>query len=357
MYELIIADADIPLFKAAKSVQEDYIIVSGPGFKDLELPNVTALWGHHKKKAHGWLEGYNRELAQELAVLPEELTVEHCVRLSPEVDDHMEAAERSFGGFVGKLKKSGLAEDYLLCIGGEGNFRYEAATLQPYKGKRKEKPLLFHELKRKVIQQYGKRVVLANDQEADDLLGIYGTEDYKHFKKTGVHKYLLAYIDKDIDMVLADSVNFDDDWSEEIPFRMPTAFDCATCFAIQLLMGDKGTDNIPGLPKLTPELHSKYGVRKANGLGEATAKGLLKTCETVPELFERVVEAYKSYYEGLPTTTDFRRESDCVGYNGEMLFYGYMDYLQENAILLWMRREEGEMFDVRKFLDRLGVKY
>ena len=59
MYELIIADSDTPLFRAAKSVQQDYILATMPWGETMEFENVTALWGHHVKKEGGWLKEYN----------------------------------------------------------------------------------------------------------------------------------------------------------------------------------------------------------------------------------------------------------------------------------------------------------
>ena len=49
---------------------------------------------------------------------------------------------------------------------------------------------------------------------------------------------------------------------------------------------------------------------------------------------ERVVEAYKDGF-------------------GE----DWLDKLQEISTLLYLRRQENEIFDVRKALDRLGVDY
>ena len=347
MYKLIIADSDTPLFKAAKSVQEDYIDVTFPDGVKQEMKNVTALWGHHKKKAHGWLEQHNiiREDKGLPPVLPEQLVVEHCSRLLPDID-HMAEAEMQFDFFVGKLKKTRLAEDYLLVIGGEGNFRYDVATLQPYKGKRKAKPLLFQEIKDMILKKYRKRIVLANGEEADDVLGIMGYQNYINYRKTGKWDNILSYIDKDIDMVMSPSWNYDDDIEADLDVRIPTNFECAKCFAVQLLCGDKSTDNIPGLPNITPELRKKYSLGQQKGVGKTTALGMLAGCETAKELFERVVEAYRDYYDG---------SESVAGYGGEMLFYNYLDYLQENAILLWMRRIEGEMFDIRQFLTKMGI--
>jgi hypothetical protein len=348
MYELIIADADTPLFRAAKSVQEDYILATMPWGEVMEFPNVTALWGHHKKKEGGWLAEYNKTMAEagQEPLSPENIGREECSRLSPDIDDHLAEAEKQFDYFVGGLKRTGYAEDYRLVLGGEGNFRYDCAVLQPYKGKRKPKPLLFQEVKDFLINKYKKKVILANDQEADDILGIMGTENYAHYKKTGEWRYILAYIDKDIDMVVSPSFSYND---PEATIRIPTPFEAAKCFAVQMTCGDKAVDNIMGLPNLTEEIVEKYHLRKTKGIGKATAKELLRTCENIQELFARVTEAYRSYY-GVAVHQQQHHDISKGYYD-----WDYLDYMQDTAILLWMRQKEGEMFDIRKFLTRINV--
>ena len=49
------------------------------------------------------------------------------------------------------------------------------------------------------IEYYGDKLEIADGEEADDLTAQYGHEDFLHFRETGEHLYLLAYIDKDLD--------------------------------------------------------------------------------------------------------------------------------------------------------------
>lgn len=344
MFKLMVIDADTPLFKAAKSVQRDYIIARNKKLGiTKEFDNKTQLWGHHSKKEGGWLAEYN-ETAVEKS-LPDDWGVEDCATLAEEITDHLEVAFMSFNQFVGKMKKSGIAEDYLLCLGGEGNFRYDAAQFQPYKGERKDKPLIFQELKDKVVMQYGKRVVLANDCEADDILSHYGWKNYLNYRKTGEWEYLLAYLDKDLKMVVSPNVNYDDPLLK-VEYNTPE--ECARCFCVQLLAGDQATDNIRGLPNFTEEIQQKYELGKTRGIGVATAQRMLRTAESPKEMYARVVEAYKSYY-GEATVHTF------VNFRGDELNWTWLDFLQDNAILLWMQRTEGERISIEYTLRRMGV--
>lgn len=344
LFKLMVIDADTPLFKAAKSVQKDYILAKNKKLGIVKrFDNRTQLWGHHVKKEGGWLAEFN-ETGDEKS-LPEDWVIEDCAELSQDITNHLEQAFMSFNQFVGKMKKSGLAEDYLLCIGGEGNYRYDEAQLQPYKGERKDKPLLFQEVKDKVVLQYGKRVILANGCEADDILSQYGWRNYLNYRKTGKWDVLLSHIDKDLDMVISPSVNYDDPVMEVV-YRTPE--DCARNFCVQLLAGDQSTDNILGLPNFTEDIQKKYELGKTRGIGVATAQRMLRTAQTPKEMYERVVEAYKSYYgeNEIHSFTNFR---------GECLKWTWLDYLQDNAILLWMQREEGEKINIGETLSRMGV--
>lgn len=343
-FKLMIIDADTPLFKAAKSVQRDYIVARNKKLGiTKEFDNKTQLWGHHSKKEGGWLAEYN-ETAVEKS-LPEDWDVEDCAELSKEVKDPLEEAFMSFNQFVGKMKRSGLAEDYLLCLGGEGNFRYDAAQFQPYKGERKDKPLIFQELKDRVVLQYGKRVVLANDCEADDILSHYGWKNYLNYRKTGEWDYLLSYLDKDLKMVVSPNVNYDDPLLK-VEYNTPE--ECARCFCVQLLAGDQATDNIRGLPNFTEETQRKYELGKTRGIGVATAQRMLRTAESPKEMYARVVEAYKSYY-GETTVHTF------VNFRGDELNWTWLDFLQDNATLLWMQRTKGERVSIEDTLRRMEV--
>ena len=66
-------------------------------------------------------------------------------------------------------------------------------------------------------------------------------------------------------------------------------------------------------------------------------------------MFERVVEAYKSYY-------GVDREK-FTSWDDQDYMWNWLDYLQDNAQLLWLRREEGEVYKITKTLDKLGIQY
>lgn len=334
-FDLIICDFDTPLFQAAKFVQEDYVVVTnkstGQKWEWNEFRNKTEFQGRNRTgEVGGWLGEINKFFGT--SHKRDEFEIEQFTRLKPDIVDHLAEAEFQFACAVKQIKNLGVAEDYRLCIGGENNFRYNFASILPYKGERKEKPILFSQLRDKVLEQYKSKLIIAEGNEADDVLGIYGTQNQTYFRKTGKYKYLLGYIDKDIKQIWGPTIFLN---KKEEGIKFITPFEAAHHFAYQCLKGDLSVDNIEGLPDLTPEIREKYGVRKGTGCGEAGALKVLEGCTEIKELFERVLECYQAYY-------------------GDR----YMFFLRENALLLWMQRKPEQRFDIfTDLFDKLEINY
>lgn len=345
-YKTMLIDADTALFTAAKSVQTDYILAKHKtnGFVK-RFKNRSELWGEWRKREGGWLAKRNLDNPNDLWT-SDDFDVEECAEYSTEIRDHLEHALMNFNGFVGKMKRLGISEDYILFFGGEGNFRYAAAQQHPYKSSRNGKPLVYHELKMKIVQQYGKRVILTDNAEAEDGVSWYAWKSYLNYRKTGVWRDVVGRVDKDLDQLICPTINYHD---REPKVFIPDELYCARRLCEQMLSGDFSVDSIVGLPNLTPEIREKYELSKTKGVGTATASRLLRTCKTPKELYERVVEAYKSYY-GV-------EKKEFVTFRGDKLMWNYLDYLNDNAVLLYMQRYEGEVFNIRERLTLMGIEY
>ena len=66
-------------------------------------------------------------------------------------------------------------------------------------------------------------------------------------------------------------------------------------------------------------------------------------------MFSLVIEAYKSYYG--------EEKKEFVSFRGETFNWNWLDYLKENATLLWLRREEGELYNIEDTFKRLKLEY
>lgn len=328
-YECCHVDCDTILFRAADSVQESYILVTNKHTSEqMEFSGVQKFWGMSpKKRDGGWIATQDQYTA-------DDFTVENKCRYKelPEGEESLVQWALGLIDFrVGAVKKNSNAKDYRLWIGGEGNFRYDVAQIQPYKHGRKDKPMIFKELREAFTTKYKNKVCIARDNlEADDEVSIKGWESYNHYRKTGKHKYILAFVDKDIKMVPCLSLNYD---KPELGIYSPTIVECCKAFCKQLLIGDRGTDNIPGL----------------KGIGDKTALKLLEGRNKPKEMYEAVVVAYKDFYglEAFPFTSHRGVESTRT----------WLDMLRENARLLYMLREPNEVYDIEETFKRLGVDY
>lgn len=173
---------------------------------------------------------------------------------------------------------------------GRGNFRNEVAVTAPYKGTRKaDKPYHFGLLREYMQKSWGFTEV--DGMEADDKLGI---EAYKHDEE----ETIIVTLDKDLDMIRGNHYNFvkDEQYfiTEEQGIRN---------FYLQMLTGDK-VDNIIGLA----------------GIGPVKSKKMLADCKTEKEMYDVVLEAYDNN----------------------------LDRVIENGRLLWILREEGQVWQPPK---------
>lgn len=189
--------------------------------------------------------------------------------------------------FMEELVMKPWVGDYKGFLTGSGNYRYDIAKTQPYKGNRKaEKPKHYELLREYLIKAWGCEVI--EGQEADDAIGIkaYEIEDKESF--------VVMSIDKDLDMIEGWHYNFVKDDKYFI-----TEMSALINFYRQILTGDN-VDNIPGL----------------KGIGPAKSAKILKDCKTEADLFNAVLKAYDNNLE----------------------------YLTEQAKLLWIRRKPNEIW-------------
>ena len=175
-----------------------------------------------------------------------------------------------------------------IFLTGEDNFRYDIAKTAPYKGNRKdvEKPRHLAGLRDHLISSWDAEV--SEGEEADDLIGIWAT-------RVGP-KVVVISVDKD--MLQLPCVHYN---PTKDTFTTVTEEEGLKFFYTQILTGDRA-DNIMGL----------------KGIGPVKAGKILEGCVTEAELLTAVVAAYD----------------------------GDTDLVLENGRLLWLRREEGQLWEL-----------
>ena len=176
--------------------------------------------------------------------------------------------------------------DYVVYLTGKGNFRDNIAKSHPYKGNRKsvQKPRHLQTARDHMESKY--QAIISKGEEADDLIA-------KEAARLDYHA-CVASIDKDMLQIPCWHFNIvRGDYLKVEPYGG------IKFFYTQILTGDTA-DNIVGLWKVGP----------------VKAKKILEDAETEEDLWDCVVKAYD----------------------------GNQERVIENARLLWLRREEEEIW-------------
>lgn len=176
------------------------------------------------------------------------------------------------------------AELMEVFLTGKGNFRFD--LVDNYKANRSgvERPIHLQAIRDHMVENWG--AIVSVGEEADDLIGIRATQ---------IGPYaVVASIDKDMLQIPCMHYNL---WRKT--WTQVSEWDGLLFFYEQILTGDKA-DNIIGL----------------HGVGPVKAKKVIDGATTERELFDRCVAKY----------------------NGDV------DKVIENGRLLWLRREEGQLW-------------
>jgi len=191
---------------------------------------------------------------------------------------------------LNSIMEATRANTFVLYLTGPGNFRDELVS--DYKANRDpdHKPVHYKAMKAFMVEHLD--AVIVEGQEADDAMAI---EQVNSFEDT-----IICTIDKDLMMVPGNHYNFNTKKLFTVSEREGEVF-----FYKQILTGDKGTDNIAGLYHLTNRKATKKILKPLDGITDEQ------------EMWEYV----KGLFVDIPEET-----------------------IITNARLLWMRREEGQMW-------------
>lgn len=212
-------------------------------------------------------------------------------------------------GTINRIVEESGAETYQLYLtsADKSNFRFEVATIRPYKGNRPSDKPLYYDKIRSYLEQRGGIVV--SGMEADDAVSIEqwddicSLDDVANLAVRVALSTIICSIDKDLDMVPGHHYNWmkPDDGVYYIEETQGLQN-----FYCQLLTGDN-VDNIPGL----------FGVGKSSKL-LTNVRSLTDELEMYNYVLGEYEKRFGSYAE---------------------------QFLIENARLLYMLKEEGLMWE------------
>ncbi len=253
-----------------------------------------------------------------------------CYYCAGNEDTTIGQARINVAGFIKQAMDRSGAKSAVILVTGDGSHkghRYAVARVKPYQGNRsgKSRPKNWEAL-RGLIQSgsFDGPTVITNVTtycEADDLFSYLSSE--------APDEYVIFTQDKDLRMVPAWHLT----WPDMLLFFVPPGTYSMTMhdkmygtrwFWTQMLMGDTA-DNIPGLPGYYDGIVKSgpnKGQPKLVKVGEVGAKDILAG-STEASAYATVRSFYENYYGG----------------NAGL-------QMLEQGILLWMRKNLGDVFDV-----------
>lgn len=315
-------DIDPLVYACAFAAQKKRFLVSdcdGP-VHDFRVQRVGPKQWHAiegpKKQEMVLATAYSRaELLKAVEHIEESWTVEEYVDLQP-LDHAIQMGKTAISSCIQNTQCTVFQG--ALSVG--DCFRCDIATLQEYKGNRKqnEKPAYYHEMREYFLTQW--HVQPVEYYEADDYLATHAW--------TNPDTTVIASIDKDLLTIPGwHYVNKESVAKEDRLFQV-TIYQAMQNFMHQLLTGDR-VDNIPGL----------------QGVGDKIAAKILDG-KTAIQQWEAVQEEYKQHFGAEFTYTDWRGEEQTTDWEG---------VLTENGRLLWMVRDPQEpLWNTQFFREVIG---
>jgi hypothetical protein len=331
---------------------------------DYEFPNRTAFWGHHLKRAGGWLAQYNE--GRTSPRLPDEFD---CIDV--QVPESITVPINTIKSTIQGLKEVCNADQGYYGYSGKGDsFRLGLSTVLKYKGNRDSalRPLLLDDLKDYLMKHHACKLV--SGIEADDACSIDQFDGYQKWKqsKSDMDKLILAYVDKDYLQCTGHLYNTNKQdgicthegfgWLELVE-RVSTSGKKVEevkgrgrMWLYQQVMDGDSSDN--------------YCANSASDMkwGAKSAYALLKDAKNDKQAFEALVKGYKLLYPAPKTIVGWRGYED--GDRKKKLLPNASEFeikidwlymMQENFTMAFMLRRLGDKIDVRSTLDKLGINY
>jgi len=273
-------DGDVICYAVGFASQSSWYVVDGKRFEK-------------KADAHSYVERY---------CLPVDDVV---VEIEPEPIAHCLSSVKRL---IQRIIKSSKAHTATILLTGSGNFREEIAMIQKYKGNRTDntKPVHYQAIWDYLIMVHGAEV--CEGEEADDQLSI----------RAVTKGDTIATVDKDLNNTAGWHYN----WQRDELYHV-NEVEADRNFYTQLLTGD-ATDHIPGLKRITGKMAS------------ASKKAPIQEMTDPRAMYVHVKNVYM----------DAAKDDD-QSYNNDGMRQLEIDAditLTEIGRLLWMRREENELW-------------
>lgn len=324
MSKTLCFDYDAVIHKAAAKAQTRSIICKHlPSKEDFAFSTRTEFYGHYKKKAGGWL-------AEHPDFKLDEFEIEDVVTPDP-VEFALSNIKRTIEGLLEDFN----TKQYYGYVGGAGNFRYDAATLLPYKGNREklQRPVHLDACKNYVIAHHG--AIVADGRESDDCLV---SDSYSASKEKKPWVGIIAE---------KDYKGCEGDWFDYTKGRSIKVKGFG-----ELWRDDKGIDGYGRIFKYfqctSSDTSDNYYAHcfsdKENG--PVTAYNVLKDCTNDVEAFLAMKEHFLHLYPEPKVITNWR---------GDTFEIDWFYVMNEMFQLAHLQRWENDKIDLKNTFTKLGI--
>lgn len=291
-----------------------------------EFDNRTSFYGHHKKKAGGWLAEQN--LKRLTPWLPEDFDIVDKQTPEPE-----KLALRAVNSYIDSICERIGSTDYYGYIGKGDSWRVEASTILKYKGQREGtlKPVHLEAIENHLVKKHGAQII--REIEADDAVVMDCHKD---------KKLILIGIDKDYQSCELNLFNPD-------KMLKPQKI---RGFGKLSLGSDKKVHGHGRVwlyhQVLSGDTADNYCANSASSVkwGEKSSYALLHKCSNDKEALQALVEGYKLLY---PTPTEI------TGWRGDKFDIDWHYVAQENFTMAHMLRHATDKFVLKDALYKLEI--
>lgn len=324
-------DFDLIAYKSAAAVETTSIIVTNLlTDESMTFGTRTEFYGHHAKKAGGWLAETNAELEAAGDTL---LDVEEFSILDKVDVGTLEEACDTANNMIASIVAGCGVKDYVGVMDGTGNFRRAAATILKYKDRPSNGAPVHHE----ALEEYliaNRKGYKVDHIEADDELSILASSG----------EYIQATIDKDA----AQTVGWWYNWDKmDEPIEVTDG--CGRLaknsknkvtgvgfkfLMHQMLFGDS-------IDTIKPR--ELCGVR----FGETGSFNLLDPIESKADCLQAVLDKYMEWYPEPVTYPHCNGSGDITK--------DYFEIASEMFTLLYMLRSRGDDRTLTDVCEQLGL--
>lgn len=369
-------DSDTPIYQICSNLENKFIKVTHKKDDSITavLDGIREFKGLGKKiSPQSWLGARNVE--RELENLPhlkvEDFNIEAGQELKMDKDKAIETAKIQIYGKLKNIKNQFNIPKITMVLGEGDNFRHKLKLCRPYKGNRSEtlRPLILKEIRQWCLDELGAIITTERADgemvEADDVVEIYGSIGYQHYRKTGKFNYVVLASDKDArgnpKLLIDPDTHKGKDNPLKGKFKYPQAMlieaTDRTCGDLEIITSKSG-NSVKGYGLKWLMYQAVLGSDPADNydaighldrkldFGDLSAYKVLKPCKTAQECIQACVDVFT---ELLPYGVQY------TTHDGIDMDVPTIEYMNTYFLCAYMNRSRSDTMDFFKLCKAFNV--